>query len=113
MVDVSDRALEPTTEPTPIDSPALLELMQSIYTDPIDGVMDVRLEKNGDILAIAYDDIKILAFKFTNGEGMVRIVNPDDIDDDDTPQPQPPALVNRFRMLSDIVNKPTTYHDFE
>lgn len=95
-----------------VDSPELKQLLESIYTDPIDQVIEARVEENGDILAIARDDIKILAFKFTDTEAMVRIVNPDDIADDDSPQAQSLATANSGELLSAIINKPTAYPAF-
>lgn len=91
----------PTSIPT-AQHPTLKKLINETYTDKIESILDARLEDDGAIIATARDEDRIIAFKYTDEQISVRVLNPEVIEGDDeeeAPQPKTDDATPTKRIL--------------
>ena len=61
----------------------LKKIINETYTDKVESILDARLEDDGAIIAVARDEDRIIAFKYTDEQVSVRVLNPEVIEDED------------------------------
>ena len=75
----------PTPIPT-VQHPTLKKLINETYTDGVESILDARLEDDGTIIAVASDEDRIVAFKYTDDLVSVRVLNPEVIEGEEEPK---------------------------
>jgi hypothetical protein len=65
--------------------PLVIELINETYTDEVEQIVEAQIEDNGAITAIAIDEDRIVGFRYTDNQVSTRILNPDDLENDQEP----------------------------
>ncbi|MEM9264486.1 MAG: hypothetical protein AAGA46_03085, partial [Cyanobacteria bacterium P01_F01_bin.13] len=85
----------------------LIQLINETYTDEVEEILQARLEDNGDILATARDEDRIIGFKYTDELIFVRVLNPEvieELEEDDQPRDDSQYSHINFTPPQSVVN---------
>lgn len=87
--------------------PTLKSLINETYTDGVESILDARLEDDGAIIVVARDEDRIVAFKYTDEQVSVRVLNPEVIEgEEEEPQPKTDSQYSHisFKPPQGVIN---------